>query len=444
MRKVVILLIMILSINIVFGEYVNKIRMVNSTFTKKEFIFNQLIFRSGDYVDKMDVEESILNLKKTNLFGKVLIEAVKIDSLSKEFINIDFLSEHIINDTIDIYITAKEMTPLMPSLGFELNEFPEKYLIALALSFSNLWRERHIIEGIYTFGYVTEFAFRYHIPSVYSRAYNCQFKAAYTTITKPYIGLNELHKKVVVGGGYSFHSKIVPELSIGFDRISIAIGDSNIDTVSIDYLNGTNLGYDEFMILQFNLKTDFRNDPFYPRKGIYSEFNYEYNINFWNQDISRWKMFWDIRSFADANIFVIGLRNQFTLQNGTLTRYNLTESKYFENRCIADSELVGMNRYSGNLELRYSIPFLYYPVELPAIGSFSIGTMVVVFSDWTYIADDIGNINWNSNSLKWGYGLGIRLYSEIFNLLGVDIGFDSQKSLANGLKINLAIFSWNF
>ncbi|MCK4523473.1 hypothetical protein KAU15_00975, partial [candidate division WOR-3 bacterium] len=89
MKKAVILLIMILSINIIFSEYVNNIRMVNGTFTKKEFIFNQLIFESGDHVDKMDVEESILNLKKTNLFGKVLIEAVKTDSLSKEFINID-------------------------------------------------------------------------------------------------------------------------------------------------------------------------------------------------------------------------------------------------------------------------------------------------------------------------------------------------------------------
>ncbi len=444
MKKMVILLILILSVNFLFSEYVNRIRMVNGTFTKKEFIFKQLTFSSDDYIDAKDVEESILNLKKTNLFGKVLIEAVKIDSLSKEFINIDSLSKHIVDDTIDIYITAKEMVPFMPSLGFELNEFPEKYLIALALSFNNLWRERHIIEGIYTFGYVTEFALKYQIPAVYSRPYNFQFKVAYSTVTKPYVGLNELHKKIIIGGGYTIHPKIVPELSIGYDRVSIAIGDSNIDTVSIDYINNTMLGYDEFMILQFNVKTDFRNDPFYPRKGVYSELNYEYNINFWNQNINRWKINLDVKNFVDANIFVIGIRNQFTMQNGTLARYNLTESKYFENRCIADSELVGMNRYTGNLELRYSIPFLYYPIELPVIGTFSIGTMIVAFSDWTYIADDIGNISWNSNSLRWGYGAGIRLYSEIFNLLGVDIGFDSQKSLANGLKINLAIFSWNF
>ena len=447
MKKTAILLIITVICIYVHSEYVNRIRMVNSTYTDADFLLRQLTVASGDYIDASDIRESILNLKRMDIFGLVMIEAVKTDSLQKTFLESDSLNRSNITDTVDIYVTAKEMIPVLPSLGMEYENL-EKWKIALGISFANMLRKRHIIEGSFTFGYVTEFAVKYQIPPVYSRPYNFQFTGNYANVNKPYVGLWENHKQLVIGGGYTMHPKIKPEISIGYDRVTL-----DIDSFQLSYINNAAVGYDEFIILRYQMETDFRDDPYYPHNGMYSEIEYIHNLNSWNLEINRWKLFADLRMYKNIGDFVIGLRNMLLLQNGTLAKYNMQETEYLENRAIPNNELSAYNRYSGNLELRYSIPPLYFTFELPVLGAFSIGTMIVAFADWSYLgSDNTGlpsmNINdftpFDMNGYRWGYGAGIRVYSEIFNLLGVDIGFDPEQPISSGYKINLCFFSWNF
>ncbi len=446
MKRILICIMICLMTIIIHGEYAGEIRMVNSTYTDREFLISQLTFSKGDIIGSQHIKESILNLRKMDIFGLVIIEAVKTDSLQKTIMDDEYLNSADISDTVDIYVTAKEMIPLMPSLGMEF-ENTEKWKIALGLSFSNLLRRRHIIEGSFTFGYVTEFAVKYQIPPVYSRPYNFQLTGNYATISKPYVGLTEKHRQIVIGGGYTMNAKIKPELSVGFDRITV-----EPDSFQMSEIDNT-LDYDEFIILRYQMETDFRDDPYYPHNGLYSEIEYIYNYNNWNIDISRWKLYADIRAFKDVGYIVFGLRNQLFLQAGTLARYNMLETEYLENRAIPNSELSAYNRYSGNLELRYSIPPLYYTMEIPVLGSFSIGTMLIAFADWTYVGRDTGGnasaslSDFNptiTDSYRWGYGAGIRFYSEIFNLLGIDVGFDASQSPLDAYKINLCFFSWNF
>lgn len=447
MKRTVLLLAIIMACLLLHSEYISKIRMVNSTFTNRDFLVQQLTFSEGEYAGGADISESVLNLKKMDLFGLVRIEAVKTDSLQKTFIVPDSMNSGNINDTVDIYITAKEMIPVLPSLGLEL-ENTEKWKIALGISFANMLRKRHIIEGSFTFGYVTEFAVKYQIPPVYSRPYNFQFTGNYANINKPYVGLWENHRQAVIGGGYTMHPKVKPEFSIGFDRVTL-----DIDSFQLSSINSAAVDYDEFLILRYQMETDFRDDPYYPQNGMYAEVEYIYNINTWNLNIDRWKLSADIRLFKNAGDIVFGMRNMLLLQNGTIARYNMQETEYLENRAIPNNELSAYNRYSGNFELRYSIPPLYFTMELPVLGAFSIGTMVVGFADWSYTGRGIAGLPSSDmsdfcindlGSYRWGYGGGLRLYSEIFNLLGIDVGFDPQQPIASGYKINLCFFSWNF
>lgn len=439
MKRLFIFVVLLVVCTVLSAEIVGDIKIVNKTYTDPEFIKRQITVSPGDTVSFTDIEESVKNIRRLEIFGKILFQAVRTDSSFMEFIDIDSLSPDNVRDTVTLHLTAKEMLLIMPSAGAEFN-LPETWLIQLGIAFEDLFRKRHKIEALVTFGTVKEFAVNYFIPTLYSRKYNLEVKSAYSTVTKNILGIEELHRNITVGGGYTFSTNITPLILIGFDRLTL-----KDDTFSHAYQNNFTPMYDEFLISGFKVKFDYRDNPFYPENGLYSEIHYKNDRNWWNVPIDRHYLRFDLRNYSAVPGGVFAVRSLLFLQSGTLAYYDNIQPDALENRAADDSLITGINRITLSAEYRYSIRPLYMEFDLPVAGSFSMGTMLVAFADFSYISPSLSSFNPGEYSkYRGGVGAGIRLYSGIFNILGIDVGYDINKRGLEGIKYNLAIFSWNF
>jgi len=437
-KELILLLIMILSI-FVFSEVMKKVEKSIPTFTRKDFILAQCTFKEGDIIGAEDIKESILNLKKTNLFGFVDIEAMKVDSGINVKVQNDSISRLCDYDTIEVNLITKEMLALLPLLGFSLSD---PYFIILGVSWGNLWRIGHRIEFAVTFLQVREFAIEYTIPSMFSRKYNGILRVAINKKNRNLLEISEYHKTAHIGAGYSLDPKIVPLFIFGYDRVNF-----RDDSFSFSYMNNDSLEYDEFLYIEAKLTTDHRNDPYYPTKGFYSETSYRENLNWWGTPITNGIFAGEYKLFAPALCGVMAIRNKVILSSGNLAYYNKVEPENLENRAIPDSDIVAFNRYSGNLEWRYAMPFKYI-VEYPIFGTISINFVTTIFTDWT-ITDSLMSdfAIFDFQSYKWGFGCGFLTYSEIFNAIGIEIGYSPSKGttdILKNLKYNLLLLSWNF
>ena len=90
-RTIFFLALSVLALN-AFPEVVRSVEKVIPTFTRTDFILAQSTFKAGDIIGGGDIKETILNLKKTDLFGFVDIEAVKVDSGADVRVQNDSLS----------------------------------------------------------------------------------------------------------------------------------------------------------------------------------------------------------------------------------------------------------------------------------------------------------------------------------------------------------------
>ncbi|MEO0233933.1 MAG: hypothetical protein ABIN11_02485 [candidate division WOR-3 bacterium] len=420
------------------AEYVRNISLENRTFTKEDFIKKQLTFCSSDTVDSIDIEKSKLNLLKTELFGEVVIDVFKVDSGFEEKIDPKLLRKDNTDDTVDVRVTAKEMLVFLPSLGFSTTK---PYSITLGASYGNLFAQRHKIELAFTFLDVKGIYLLYFIPTVYSRKYSGEYKIFYTQNNRDILDIIEYHKGVYLATGYSFIQDLSSQLIVGFDRVSF-----KDDTFSLSYKSGDMKGYDEFLQSGLKLTLNKKNDPFFPTSGNYDELTFLYEKNFWGTDIDRIKF-----SFNNVNFFkffkgTIAFRNKFLLQNGTLTYYNLSEPDAFENRAVPESDITDFNRYSGTFELRY--PLFKIPFEYPIIGRISFNYIVTLFADWTTIANDFKELKlFQKSKYLYGYGVGFMFFTEIFDPIGIQIGFspvDGYSDIFKKLKYNIFLLCWNF
>ncbi|MFO8062518.1 MAG: hypothetical protein R6U31_06285 [bacterium] len=439
MKRIIVFAVILTAFTAMYAEIVGDIKIVNNTYTDPGFIKKQVTVSTGDTVSFSDLEESVKNIRRMEIFGKILFQAVKTDSSFMEFVDIESLSGNNAGDTVTLHLTAKEMLLIMPSAGAEFN-LPETWMIRLGISFEDLFRRRHKIEALFTFGTVREFAVNYFIPTLYSRKYNLEVKSAYSTVTKNILGIEELHRNITVGGGYTFSPNITPLILIGFDRLTL-----KDDTFSHAYQNNFAQMYDEFLISGFKVKFDYRDNPFYPENGLYSEIYYKNDRNWWNVPIDRNYLRFDLRNYSTVPGGVFAIRSLLFLQSGTLAYYDNIQPEALENRAADDSLITGLNRITLSAEYRYSIRPLYMEFDLPVAGSFSMGTMLVAFADFSYISPSLSTFNpAEYENYRGGVGAGIRLYSGIFNILGIDVGYNINKRGLDGIKYNLAVFSWNF
>lgn len=419
------------------SEVVREIIKLDDTYTKDGFILQQLTFAAGDNVGYKDFKESILNLKKLDILGEVDIFAEKVDSGSVFEIESGIVSADNSQDTIDVYLVTKEMLALLPSVGFEVNSSGQ-YAATLGASFNNLWGIRHKIEGVFTFGYIKEFWIEYTVPAVYSRKIASRFKAAINSKSKTYAGFIEYHKLLLAGLGYSFSPKVTSIVFLGYDRISL-------DQDS--FLLYPSQRYDEYGVLEARVTADFRDDPYYPGDGTFTEITYTHNYNSWSQDVNRFLLTLDSRVFKKVPAGVLAMRNLFNVQNGTLAYYNTLQLDNLENRAVSDSRVLGYNRYTGNLEYRYTLPF-GFRYDLPVLGALSINFMTLAFIDWTYTNNDLASFEpWDYKTWMYGAGTGFRTYSELYNAIGVDVGYDltsTETGFLKKLKYNFIIATWNF
>lgn len=437
MRKIFIALFaLIVSISIC-AEYVIDIEKLNTTMTKDEFVHSQLNFRKGDVIGFDNISKSRVNLLMTELFGVVEFTAMKSDSGLREWVSIDSLRSDNADDTVYVFYIAKEIIPVLPVIGFTSD--PDKgNAFLIGLSYNNLWNIRHKIEGSVQFGYSTEYTLFYQVPPVYSRNYNLYAEGALKSQKRDALQMTEFHKYVAVGGGYSWDPKIVPEILVGYDRVNF-----DPDTFSFSY-KGSNSGYDEFALANFKLTLDYRDNPFFPENGFQSISYLRYEKNWWSDELERYRIQSDIRFFKSVPGGVIAVRNKTDMQMGTLAYYDQIVPDPLENRCIADSAALGMNKNTITLEYRWRLP-LKLTYDLPIIGAFSIYTMVALFSDMSYVSDDITSFKpYNISDYRYGVGGGFRIYSELFSATGLDVGWDPVVGGTNGLKYNLIIVSWNF
>ncbi|MGE3062703.1 MAG: hypothetical protein AB7T10_03620 [bacterium] len=439
MKRTIILLFAVLSSAILFSEVVGKVEKIIPTFTKNDFILAQCTFKEGGTIGKDDITESILNLKKTDLFGFVDIEVMKVDSGMNVRVQNDSIVKTCDTDTVEVYLITKEMLAFLPSFGYSLSS---PYYITLGAFFGNLWRIRHKIEFFVTFLQVKEFAVEYTIPSVYSRKYSGIFRGAVNEQSRGLLGIFEYHKTAHIGAGYAIDPKIVPLFIVGYDRVNF-----KDDSVSFSFMEDDSIGYDEFSFVEAKLTTDHRNDPYFTTKGFYSETSFRQNINFWSTPINHNLFIGEYRLFIPLMSGTVAFRNRFTLSSGELAYYNLIEPEEFENRAVPDEDLVAYNRYSGNLELRYPFPFKY-TLEYPILGTISINFLATVFADWTLTDTLISEMSlFDFNSYMYGFGAGLLVYSELFNAIGLEVGYnpasDSGEILKN-LKYNILLLTWNF
>ncbi|HAV93200.1 TPA: hypothetical protein DCW38_08505 [candidate division WOR-3 bacterium] len=439
MRKGMIFLLLILTAAAIFPEVVRTVEKVIPTFTKDDFVIAQVSFKAGDAIGAEDVKESILNLKKTDLFGLVEIETVKVDSGADIRLNNDSLSRSCDYDTVEVRLITKEMLALLPSFGYSTSS---PYYITLGAYFGNLWRIRHKIEFFFTFLQVQEFAMEYTIPSVYSRKYNGIFRGAINQKARGLLDIFEYHKTANLGVGYSFNPKFIPLFTIGYDRVNF-----KDDSVSFSYLDNDSIGYDEFAFFVVKLTTDHRDDPYFPTKGFYSETSFRKNINWWSTPINHSRFIGEYRLFMPFITGTFAFRNRFTLSSGKLAYYNNSEPENLENRAIPEKDIVAFNRYSGNLELRYPLPFKY-TLEYPILGTISINFITTLFADWTLTDSLMSDMSlFDFESYKWGFGAGFLVYSELFNAVGIEVGYapkNGTTDILENLKYNLLLLSWNF
>jgi len=419
------------------AEVVRAIVKLDDTFTKEHFILQQLTFTAGSKIGYKDVKESILNLKKLDILGEVDIFVEKIDSGSVLEISSEGLFMENMDDTVDVYLITKEMLALLPSVGLEINSSGQ-FAITAGASFNNLWGIRHKIEGVATFGFIKEFWLEYSVPAVYSRKFSSRFKAAINSKNKAYAGFTEYHKLILAGLGYSFSPKVLTIVSLGYDRISL-------DQDSL-LINPSDM-YDEYGVMEVRLTADFRDDPYYPENGIFTELTYTHNYNTWTQSINRYLLTVDSRVLKKVPGGVLAMRNLFNIQDGTLAYYNTLQLDNLENRAVPDGNILGYNRYTGNLEYRYTFPFKFR-YDLPVLGALSINFMTLAFVDWTYTNNDLSSYKpYDYKTYFYGVGTGFRTYSELYNAIGVDIGYDmtsTQTGFFNRLKYNFIIATWNF
>jgi len=437
LKKFLILSSLIFSL-LVKGEYVKSITLENKTYTKEDFIKKQLTFNIFNSVDSSDIEKSKLNILKTELFGEVRIDVFKVDSGFKEKISPSILRKENKDDSVEVSITAKEMLVFLPSLGFSTTK---PYSITLGASYGNLFRERHKIELAFTFLDVKGVYLLYTLPTVYSRKYTGEYKIFYTQNDRDILNIVEYHKGVYLSTGYSFISDLSTQFILGFDRVSF-----KDDTFSISYKSNDLKGYDEFLQSGIKFTLNKKNDPFFPTSGNFDELTFLYERNFWGTEINRLKL-----SFNNVNYFkffkgTFAFRNKFLLQNGSLTYYNLAEPDPFENRTVSEKDVTNFNRYSGSLELRY--PILKIPFEYPIIGKISFNYIVTLFADWTTVASDYKDFQFfEKGSYLYGYGLGFMFFTEIFDPIGVQIGFspvNGYNDILKKLKYNIFLLCWNF
>ncbi|MDD3804215.1 MAG: hypothetical protein PHW02_07535 [bacterium] len=438
MKKQLILLSILISFCISYSEVVRSVEKVIPTFTRTDFILAQSTFKAGDIIGGGDIKETILNLKKTDLFGFVDIEAVKVDSGADVRVQNDSLSSLCDYDTVDVYLITKEMLALLPSFGYSLSS---PYYIMLGAQFANLWRIRHKIEFFVTFLQVKEFAVEYTVPTVYSRKYSGIFRGALNQTSRGLLDIFEHHKTAYLGVGYSFNPKIVPLLTLGYDRVSF-----EDDTFSFSFMNGDSIGYDELVFFEAKLTTDHRDDPYFTTKGFYSETSLRRSLNWWSTPINHDLFIGEYRLFVPFLSGAVAFRNRFTLSGGELSFYNMLEPEDFENRAVPDKDLVAFNRYSGNLELRYPLP-VKYTLEYPILGTISINFITTLFADWTITDSTRTEMELlDFNSYMYGFGAGFLVYSELFNAIGIEVGYNPKGvgSITDKLKYNILLLSWNF
>lgn len=438
MKRAIIIFVSAVLALTAFSEVVRSVEKVIPTFTRTDFILAQSTFKAGDVIGAGETKETILNLKKTDLFGFVDIEAMKVDSGMNVRVQNDSLSSLCDYDTVDVYLVTQEMLALLPSFGYSLSS---PYYITLGAQFANLWRIRHKIEFFITFLQVKEFALEYTIPSVYSRKYNGIFRGAINQTSRGLLDIFEYHKMAHVGMGYSFNPKFVPLFTVGYDRVNF-----DDDTFSFSFMNNDSLGYDEFAYFEVKLTTDHRDDPYFTTRGFYSETSFRKSINWWSTPINRNLFIGEYRLFVPFINGTVAFRNRLTLSTGELSYYNMLEPEDFENRAVPDGDMVAFNRYSGNLELRYPLPFSYR-IEYPILGSISINFITTLFADWTRTDSTMAEMELlDFGSYMYGFGAGFLVYSELFNAIGLEVGYNpnGEGSIKDNLKYNILLLSWNF
>ncbi len=438
MKKIFIILFLILFAILSYSEIVKEIVKENDTYTKEDFIFAQISFANGDNIDNTDITNSIRNLQKTKLFGNIEFICFKSDSGFFEKIDNSTLNKENTLDTIIVKFKAEETLVLLPLIGLSYDA-DNGYAFTIGISFGNLWKIRHVIDFSATFGYYTQFAFNYTIPSLYSRPYNSRMTIAFMKKNRVDLDITEHHKNILIGFGYSTNPDITPEIIVGYDRVSF-----DNDTFSIAYHSNEDppIDYDEYFITGLNITIDKRDNIEYPENGAYIISKYAYNYMPGDVYISRWHETADMRFYYKLPFGVLAMRHLFNLQDGTCAYYNLLEAPSLENRAIANSNLIAFNRYSGSLEYRMKIPYTEYKDNVPVLGAFYIGLMSVLFTDWSYIANDINDLALTDfDNYQYGVGGGLRVYSNIFNVAGCDIGYDLKNKT---IKYSILVFSWNF
>lgn len=420
------------------GEFLRNITVENRTYTDKMFIMKQTTFFKDKIIDFKDIEESKSNIFKTELFGEVDFKIFKVDSGLVETVAVESLNEKNLQDTVDVGIIAKEILVLLPSLGFSTSK---PYSITLGISYGNLFKQRHILELSFTFLDIKEISLTYSIPSVYSRKYTGEFKTFYTQKNRDIINIVEFHKGFSLKYGYSFFKDFLPQIIFGFDRINF-----KDDTISLSYSYKDLKGYDEFLETGLELLVDRKNSPFFPTSGNYLELKYLFQKNFWGTPIERVRFDYNSINFLKFFEGTIALRNKILLQKGTLAYYNLVEPDNFENRAVSEKIITANNRYSGTVELRY--PFLRIPFEYPILGKVNLNYLFTFFFDWTTVSEDYNDLRlFDKDGYYYGFGAGIMFFTEIFDPVGVQIGFspkDGIDQFYKKLKYNIFIFSWNF
>lgn len=436
--KRTLLLIMLFYAFAVNAEYVVSIEKLNNTMTKDWFVNAQLNFKEGDVIGKDHLSKSRVNLLMTELFGVVEFSAMKADSGLRDWIDIDSVDAENEDDSIFVFYIAKEILPVLPVIGF-ISDPNKGTAVLFGLSYNNLWNIRHKIEGSIQLGFSREYTLFYQVPPVYSRNYNLYAKGAITSRKRETLNMTEFHKFAAMGGGLSWDPKIVPEILLGYDRVSF-----DPDTFSFAYRNASGKGYDEFALADIKLTADYRDNPFFPENGFYGIAKLRYENNWWSDRLERYKVLSDLRFFKSVPGGVLAVRNKTDVQFGTLAYYDQIVPEPLENRCIADSFALGMNKNTITVEYRWRLP-LKLTYDIPIIGAFSIYTMVALFSDMSYVTQDAASFRpYDFSAYRYGVGAGFRIYSELFSSTGIDIGWDPVIGGTEGLKLNLVIVSWNF
>ncbi len=435
--KKIFFLLFFLSI-LLNGEFLRNVTVENRTYTDKMFIMKQTTFFKDTIIDFKDIEESKYNIFETKLFGEIDFKILKVDSGLVETIAPESLNEKNLHDTVDVGIVTKEILVFLPSFGFSITK---PYSVTLGASYGNLFKQRHIVDLCFTFLDVREIFFTYSIPSVYSRKYTAEFKTFYSQKNRDIIEIVEFHKGFNLKYGYSIFKDFLPQIIFGFDRISF-----KDDTISLSYSYKDQKGYDEFLETGFEVVIDKKNSPFFPTSGSYLKLNYLFQKNFWGTPVDRVRLDYNSINFLKFFEGTIALRNKILLQKGTLAYYNLVEPDDFENRAVPEKIITANNRYSGTVELRY--PFLRIPFKCPILGRINFNYLFTFFFDWTTVSENYNELRlFDKDGYHYGFGAGIMFFTEIFNPVGVQIGFspkDGIDQFYKKLKYNIFIFSWNF